>query len=175
MAREGEEWRSPIFDIGTAKPSSNIPAPKEISRKSPHHHTRATINDRPGTATQGQGLDTSSGDNSASPYGGSGITGLRAAEAGATGTAAGAAGAGAYESFGSKTGTGYIPSNGYQPRMSTATDSLKTAVDADDFEGTHVGKYNVTGAQMNQDPITMPYRGAVDTNIASKDPAPEIH
>jgi hypothetical protein len=180
MAREGEEWRSPIFDIGTAKPSSNIPAPKQISRKSPHRNTRATINDRPGTATHGQGLDTGSGTGSQSSYGAgtqpsygaSDMSGLRAAEAGAVGGTGGAAG---YEAFHSqKGGTGYIPSSGYQPRMSSAADSLKTAVDDHDFEGTHVGKYNVTGSQLQQDPITMPYRGAANTNVASKDPSPQV-
>jgi len=126
MAREGDAWRSPIFDIGSAKPSSNISAPKEISRKSPHRDNRATINDRPGTVThQGQGFDAS-------------------------------------EAFHSQKGStgGYIPSSGnqgYQPRMSTA-DSLQTAVDEHDFEGTHVGKYNVTGSQMQQDPMTTAYR-----------------
>src|SRR5208282_4867036 len=39
MAREGDEWRSPIFDLGAAKPTS-IPEPKKITRKSPHYHSR---------------------------------------------------------------------------------------------------------------------------------------
>ena len=56
--------------------------------------------------------------------------------------------------------------------MSSATDSLRTAVDQEDFEGTHVGKYNVTGSQFPQDPMSMPYKGARDTNIASQDPTP---
>jgi len=81
-------------------------------------------------------------------------------------------------------GAGYIPStgyssgsNGYQPRMSTATDSMSTAVDNDnnDFEGTHVGKYNVTGSQLAQDPISMPYAGAEDTHVASQDPSPRAY
>jgi len=51
MAREGKEWRSPIFDLGTAKATSDIPAPKKITRKSPRQNTRASIDDREGTAT----------------------------------------------------------------------------------------------------------------------------
>lgn len=41
-AREGKTWHSSIFDIGSAKPSTNVPAPKAISRKSPND--RATLN-----------------------------------------------------------------------------------------------------------------------------------
>ena len=41
-AREGKTWHSSIFDIGSAKPSTNVPAPKPITRKSPND--RATLN-----------------------------------------------------------------------------------------------------------------------------------
>jgi len=41
-AREGEDWHSPMFSIGSARESSHIPKPKEIRRKSPNE--RATIN-----------------------------------------------------------------------------------------------------------------------------------
>jgi hypothetical protein len=65
--------------------------------------------------------------------------------------------------------------NGYQPRMSSAADSMSTAVEQDDFEGTHVGKYNVTGSQLPQDPISMPYVGAKDTHVASQDPSRQVY
>lgn len=184
MAREGDEWRSPIFDIGSAKATSNIPAPKKITRKSPHQHARATINDREGTATHQTGIN---------PEGGL-ATGSSSSSS--TGQSFGGQQYGAESSFNSRsannsgytslnqggfepvTGSkgGYIPSSnygvGYQPRMSSATDSLSTAVEQEDFEGTHVGKYNVTGSQLPQDPISMSSKGAKDTNIASQDPAP---
>jgi hypothetical protein len=129
MAREGDEWRSPIFDIGSANASTNISEPKKITRKSPHQHTRATINEGPtnrGPAgindptVEYMSLHSAAVDSTQKP------------------TAIGTGG------------------NGYQARMSTAADSMRTAVDQDDFEGTHVGKYNVTGSTFPQDPITVP-------------------
>jgi len=45
MAKQGDEWRSPIFDIGTAKPTSDLPKPKKITRKSPYKDDQATLND----------------------------------------------------------------------------------------------------------------------------------
>jgi hypothetical protein len=174
VAREGEEWRSPIFDIGSAKASSNIPQPKKITRKSPHQNTRATINDREGTATHKAGINPegglASGSSNGQQYGtGSSFNDRSTDTSGYT-----SLNQGGFEPIsGSR---GYIPSsnygNGYQPRMSTATDSMSTAVEQDDFEGTHVGKYNVTGSQLPQDPISMPYKGAKDTNVASQNPAP---
>lgn len=185
MAREGDEWRSPIFDLGSAKTTSNIPKPKQITRKSPHQHTRATINDREGTATQKQGINpegglatgSSTSSSSGQQYGGqqygtgSSFNSRSANTSGYTSVNEG----GFHPITGSK--GGYIPSsnygsNGYQPRMSSATDSLSTAVEQEDFEGTHVGKYNVTGSQLPQDPISMPYRDAKDTNVASQNHAP---
>jgi len=181
IAREGDEWRSPVFDIGSAKATSNIPAPKKITRKSPHQHTRATINDREGTATHQAGINPegglASGSSTSSSTGqsfggqqyGSSFNSRSADNSGYTSLNQGG--------FDPITGSkGYIPSSnygaGYQPRMSSATDSLSTAVEQDDFEGTHVGKYNVTGSQFPQDPISMPYKGVKDTNIASQNSAP---
>lgn len=152
MAKEGEEWRSPIFDLGTATATSNIPAPKKITRKSPHQNSRATINDRKGTATSSVARgpqNTGRGYQDAGQGANAGYTSLNSAgDTGNTGS--------------------YIPSsNGYQPRMSSAADSMRTAVEQEDFEGTHVGKYNVTGSQLHQDPISMSYKGAKNTNEAS--------
>jgi hypothetical protein len=184
MAREGNEWRSPVFDIGTAKASSNIPVPKKITRRSPHQNTRATINDRPGTATHGPGGESVGPSSSSSGQQiGSGTSGMRGQQD--SGLSSGYHPSAGYTSLNSggfdgsaRSNDGYIPStgglssgsNGYQPRMSTATDSMSTAVEHDnDFEGAHVGKYNVTGSQLAQDPITKPYS---DASVASQDPSP---
>jgi hypothetical protein len=185
MACDGKEWRSPVFDIGSAKPSQ-IPAPKKITRKSPHQNTRATINDRPGTATHGRGLDTDNQQPSTSGYGSSkygssndrgsnpsyGSSNDRESNTGfSSNTDSG---------FGQSRNGGYIPSgslnsNGYQARQSTATDSLATAVDdQNEFEGTHVGKYNVTGSQLPQDPISMPNSGVKNTYVAAQDPSRNV-
>jgi len=45
LARKGDRWQSDVFSIGTASPSSNIPKPHNITRRSPHAH-RATTRDR---------------------------------------------------------------------------------------------------------------------------------
>jgi hypothetical protein len=183
MAREGNEWRSPVFDLGTANPT-RIPEPGKITRKSPHEHSPATINDRPGTETHGRGLNTGNQGSSNSGYGSSnnGQGSSRGAYGTSTNTGGysndfteggGAATAGL---GGPRSGGGYIPSglgsNGYAPRQSSAADSMSTAVDdQNEFEGTHVGKYNVTGSQLPQDPDSMPYSGAKNTNVASQDPS----
>ena len=57
MALEGDGWRSPIFDIGSAKPTENIPQPKKITQKSPHRQNRAgsTPSNQVGNERQGAG------------------------------------------------------------------------------------------------------------------------
>src|SRR5579859_531408 len=171
MAREGDEWRSPIFDLGSAKATSNIPQPKKITRKSPHQHTRATINDREGTATHAQGMHPAGGFATGSSTGSSTSgqqygTGTSFNSRSANTTGYTSLNEGGFQPIAGSRG-GYIPSsnygsNGYQPRMSSATDSLRTAVEQEDFEGTHVGKYNVTGSQLPQDPTSMQYTGTKD-------------
>ncbi|KAK6526847.1 hypothetical protein TWF281_010043 [Arthrobotrys megalospora] len=42
MARDGERWESPVFSIGTAKESTNIPKPVDVTRK-PHGTGRAQL------------------------------------------------------------------------------------------------------------------------------------
>lgn len=42
MAKQGKEWQSPIFGIGSAQPTSDIPKPQTISRKS-HHVTQGGV------------------------------------------------------------------------------------------------------------------------------------
>lgn len=154
MAREGDEWRCPIFDIGSAKPTE-IPPPKKITRKSPHQHTRATINERGEGQQQYSNAQLGTAQSQNAQMGNNF----------------------AYTSL-DTVGQGHQPqgiSNGYHPRMSTAADSMSTAVEGDnDIQGTYVGKYNVTGSKLPQDPISMPYSGAKDTYVASQDPSHPI-
>ena len=103
MAREGSEWRSPIFDIGSANPTPNIIHPREITRKSRYRHTHAIIKERPAS-----GVPPSD--------------------------------------------DGYLT---YQPRISIATDSMKTAVETNGFEESHVGKHTAAG-QLAGDPSATP-------------------
>ncbi|KAK6533430.1 hypothetical protein TWF694_002369 [Orbilia ellipsospora] len=42
MARDGERWESPVFSIGSAKESTNLPKPVDITRK-PHNTGRAQL------------------------------------------------------------------------------------------------------------------------------------
>ncbi|KAL5340832.1 hypothetical protein BJX70DRAFT_95678 [Aspergillus crustosus] len=55
LARKGERWESPIFSIGKANESTNIPKPEDISRK-PHTTAESKLRDRQttGGATGGQ-------------------------------------------------------------------------------------------------------------------------
>jgi Protein of unknown function (DUF4449)/Family of unknown function (DUF5923) len=172
MSREGNEWRSPVFDLGTANPT-RIPEPEKITRKSPHEHSRATINDRPGSETHGRGVNT--GNQGA--YGSSSNTGGYSGDFTESGGAATAGTTGLGAIGGSRSGGGYIPSglgsNSYEPRQSSASDSMSTAVDdQNEFEGTHVGKYNVSGSQLPQDPQ---YSSAKNTNVASQDPSRQVY
>jgi len=44
LARQGDRWTSPVFDLGSAKASTNIPSPVEIRRRE-HNTSRATLRD----------------------------------------------------------------------------------------------------------------------------------
>ncbi|BFZ59546.1 hypothetical protein YB2330_000557 [Saitoella coloradoensis] len=55
MGQEGRDWTSPVFDLGSAKPTDRIPEPKKIIRRS--DYGRATLNDGGNTnnsSSQGQ-------------------------------------------------------------------------------------------------------------------------
>lgn len=57
LARKGDRWESPIFGIGSAKPSSNLPGAQKITRK-PHQTRDAGIrggNHPNSSGTSGQG------------------------------------------------------------------------------------------------------------------------
>ena len=127
MASEGDEWRSPIFDLGASKATS-IPEPKKITRKSPHQHSRTTINDRANAATS------------------------------------------------SDTGGPQVSRRGFSDSGRGVQDAgLGSAVEQEEFEGTHVKKYNVTGSQLHQDPMSMPYSRAKDTHVVSQDPSRQVY
>jgi len=111
MARQGNEWRSPVFDIGNAKAQSAIPSPKKITRKSPQQNSRATLNER-----------KQPGSSSSNEHAGSDFPGTDSTRA-----------------------------NMYQPRMSTAADSMRTAVDHDDMGTDNLGKHNVTSSPLDRD------------------------
>ena len=151
MAREGDEWRSPVFDIGSAKPSSNIPAPKKITRKSPRKDLRATFNEREAS-----------------------ISGSR------DGPSYTSINAGDHDHAQSRNSGGYVPesdlsTNGYQARMSTPADSMSTAVEQDDFEGPHVRKYNVPSSHVGQDSTEMPSSGSKDAHVTSQDSSHQVY
>lgn len=133
MAHEGDEWRSPVFDIGSAKASSKLIAPKPITHKSPYQGTRATVNHPPERTT------------SSGPRGEIHEGGLSTTDAtGRTTSGATADAAVGYTSLNlggfedaSRSGPGDISGSGasaqgtndYQPRTGTATDSVSTVVD----------------------------------------------
>jgi hypothetical protein len=53
LARKGDKWESPIFSIGSAKETSNLPSEANISRKS--HGTSSTTGNAAQNLTGGQG------------------------------------------------------------------------------------------------------------------------
>lgn len=53
LARKGEKWESPVFSIGSAKKSENIPSAPKIERKP---HTTATTNGGPSAGLGGAGI-----------------------------------------------------------------------------------------------------------------------
>lgn len=60
IAKKGERWESPIFSIGSASESTDIPKPDAITRK-PHSATEARLRDR--NATGGAAGDATNGTN----------------------------------------------------------------------------------------------------------------
>ncbi|KAK6333416.1 hypothetical protein TWF718_011229 [Orbilia javanica] len=76
MARDGERWESPVFSIGAAKESSNIPKPIDVTRKS-HGTSRAQLRaprdsgadfDTGGLGLDGAGFGTAAGPTRTGPY-----------------------------------------------------------------------------------------------------------
>ena len=52
MANEGEKWQSPVFNLGSASRSSNIPKPAPITRK-PHSTTQGQLRSGTSSGTTG--------------------------------------------------------------------------------------------------------------------------
>ncbi|EWC48575.1 hypothetical protein DRE_01797 [Drechslerella stenobrocha 248] len=55
MAEEGERWESPVFSIGAAKETKDLPEPPKVTRK-PHGSSRAQLR---GARDSGMGFDAS--------------------------------------------------------------------------------------------------------------------
>jgi hypothetical protein len=59
LAKKGERWESPIFTLGSASESSNIPKPDDIHRK-PHTTAESKFRDHPTTGGPVNGATTAS-------------------------------------------------------------------------------------------------------------------
>lgn len=57
LAKKGERWESPIFSIGSASESTDIPKPDAITRK-PHSATETRLRDRNATGGAADGATT---------------------------------------------------------------------------------------------------------------------
>jgi hypothetical protein len=57
LAREGNGWKTDVFTIGSAQPTTGISQPVAVSRKSPFAHRR-TVKDRDATSFGGQSRDS---------------------------------------------------------------------------------------------------------------------
>ncbi|KAJ0420105.1 hypothetical protein BJY00DRAFT_143092 [Aspergillus carlsbadensis] len=68
LARKGDRWESPIFTIGSASESSNIPKPDDITRK-PHETAEGKLRDRQITGGAGTGAGGAGGLAPAAPQG----------------------------------------------------------------------------------------------------------
>jgi len=62
LARKGDRWESPIFGIGSAKESTNLPKINPITRKREHVQSPSVRGgNHPGQSSSGQGYDGTSG------------------------------------------------------------------------------------------------------------------
>ncbi|KAL4913403.1 hypothetical protein BDW62DRAFT_192744 [Aspergillus aurantiobrunneus] len=59
LAKKGERWESPIFSIGSASESTNIPKPDQITRK-PHKTAESKLRDRQATGAAAGGAAAAS-------------------------------------------------------------------------------------------------------------------
>lgn len=67
-AREGQDWHSPMFSIGSANESSHIPKPEEIRRKSTYARARVQGGDHPNADAGGSSTIDSTNANRSAPY-----------------------------------------------------------------------------------------------------------
>jgi hypothetical protein len=57
QAHQGDRWENDIFGIGSARPTSDLPQPGIVERKSPHAHRR-TVKDRDAASFGGHSRDS---------------------------------------------------------------------------------------------------------------------
>jgi hypothetical protein len=57
LARQGDRWTSDVFSIGSAQPTTNLPQPQPITRKSPHANRRS-VKDRDAVSSGGHSRDS---------------------------------------------------------------------------------------------------------------------
>ena len=138
LAARGDRWESPVFGIGSAKESTDVPRLTQVSRK-PHNTAagRVTGGNHPGQATStagGLGSNTGYGSNTGSALGSN--TGNYGSDTG---------------NYGSNTGA--APNAGFSQQVDSAFDTNK-----------NIAGGNVGGANLNQgtyhDATTAPPSGA---------------
>ena len=57
MASKGDKWQSPVFDLGGAAKSTNIPTPAKITRK-PHSTAQGQVRSTPSSGATGNNFDS---------------------------------------------------------------------------------------------------------------------
>lgn len=73
LAQRGDGWQSDVFSIGEAPPTTNIPQPQQVTRKSPYGQRRS-VRDRETTSTSGYSRDSGYHANDVNTYGNSGFS-----------------------------------------------------------------------------------------------------
>jgi DNA ligase-4 len=68
LARRGDRWESEVFSIGSANPTTDIPRPRQITRKSPYANRRS-VRDREAGSVGGASRDSGYHANEPHAYG----------------------------------------------------------------------------------------------------------
>lgn len=128
LAERGERWESPIFSIGDAPESSNIPTPADITRK-PHTTAQGRISD--GNVTNGSaaasGARTSNGSTTIGATNGSAaVTGTSGVTNGATNGVHKANGYGAH-GFSDQVDKAFTSNGGYKTTQDGVTATIPGA------------------------------------------------
>lgn len=133
LAAKGDKWESPVFSIGSAKESSNLPRLSEVTRK-PHSATPATR----------RGQDSSSHGNNALESGNLGSAGGLGHAGGLSGAGglggAGGAGAGGAQGFSSQVDQAFGPTGGAINASNMAPGT--TGSQNNPGQGTTLGSHN---------------------------------
>ncbi|ORY77290.1 hypothetical protein BCR37DRAFT_351059 [Protomyces lactucae-debilis] len=128
-AREGDAWHCPIFSVGSAKETSNLPKPREVKRRSPNKPVDKTGHRQSGSA---------SGYAAGAALGGAGLGGAGLGGAGLGGAGLGGAGA-AY-------GSSAYPTGAYTTTGSSGLNGA-TAIDSANAGQTGAYEYATTAGQ----------------------------